>query len=99
MIDDTLTLYKRFHEETNDPVAASNLTLAHAMLTHRAREEVLTVIEAARRLKVSDKKVYELCRTGQLTHSRVDGQIRIRSESIDRFIQRSSNETETRRRL
>ena len=94
MIDDTLILYERFHEKTGDPVAASNLTLAHALLSQqeRAQERALTVSEAARRLKVGKKKVYALCDSGVLDHHRVGKSIRIPPEAVGRFIRQSSEE-------
>jgi excisionase family DNA binding protein len=96
-MQNTLALYRRFHQQTGDPIAASNLCLAHAMLVQSTPEQLLDVIRVARRLQVSDRKVYELCRTGQLAHSRIDGQIRFRPEDVERFIQRSSTESRGRR--
>ena len=88
----TLALYRRFEAETGDPVAASNLTLAHAMLQQheRQQETAFTVAETAQRLKVSEKKVYRLCEAGDLIHHRVGRAIRIPVEAVDRFVRQSS---------
>ncbi len=88
-MEETLALYKRFEAETGDPVAASNLTLAHAVLQQheRLQERALTVEEAARRLKVSEKKVYRLCKDGTIPHHRVGAAIRIRPEDLDALSQ------------
>jgi len=97
-MNDTLKLYRRFHEETGDPVAASNLTLAHAMLQQheRQQEDALTAADAAKRLKVAVKKVYRLCEAGQIEHHRVGSAIRIQPEALDRFIRQSSEENRPR---
>ena len=81
MMDTTLALYKRFEAVTEDPVAASNLTLAHAMLQQQA--SVLTVPEAAARLKVSEKKIYRMCQAGEIDHYRVGDAIRIKPDALD----------------
>ena len=96
-MEETLALYKRFEAETGDPVAASNLTLAHAMLQQheRLREQTLTAAEAAQRLKVSEKKVYRLCKDGVIPHHRVGRAIRIRPEDLDALSQ--PEETKHRR--
>jgi excisionase family DNA binding protein len=81
MMDTTLALYRRFEAVTGDPVAASNLTLAHAMLQQQA--SVLTVPEAAARLKVSEKKIYRMCQAGEIDHYRVGDAIRIKPDALD----------------
>ena len=88
-MEETLALYKRFEAETGDPVAASNLTLAHAVLQQhgRVQDQMLTATEAARRLKVSEKKVYRLCKSGELPHHRVGNSIRIRPKDLDTLSQ------------
>jgi excisionase family DNA binding protein len=84
------TLYQRFHDETGNSVAASNLTLAHAMLAQqRVQHEIaLTVAEAADRLKVSTKKVYQMVQAGEIPHNRVGNQIRILPSSLEELIRR-----------
>jgi excisionase family DNA binding protein len=80
-MDTTLALYRRFEAVTGDPVAASNLTLAHAMLQQQA--SVLTVPEAAARLKVSEKKIYRMCQAGEIDHYHVGDAIRIKPDALD----------------
>jgi len=86
---ETLKLYQRFAEETGDPVAASNLTLAHAMLQQHVqrREQTLTAAEAAKRLKIGKKKLYRLCQKGEIPHHRIGDRIRIRIEDLDELSQ------------
>jgi excisionase family DNA binding protein len=55
----------------------------------RAQEQALTAKEAAGRLKVGLKKVYQLCESGELKHHRVGKSIRILPEDVDRFIRQS----------
>ena len=79
MINDAGALYERFRELTGDAVAASNLTLAHAILqqTIETNRASYTVAEAACVLQVSEKTVYRLIREGQIAHQKVGSQIRI----------------------
>jgi len=91
-------LYRQFYEETGDPVAASNLVLAHAMLNPQVEEtKALKVSEAAKRLRISDKKVYQFCEEGRLRHHRIGNSIRIRPEDIEEFIQESEGPKESNR--
>lgn len=85
MSSETLALYNHFHDETGNPLAASNLTLAHVMLMqNRTQHEIaLTVEEVAQRLKVSPKKVYQMVKADEIPHSRIGGQIRIAPTAID----------------
>jgi excisionase family DNA binding protein len=85
-MEKTLALYEHFEAKVGDPVAAASLTLAHAMM-HQQVPEHFTVNEAAKRLKCSPKKVYNLCRGNELPHYRVGGSIRIRAEDLVRFSQ------------
>lgn len=100
MNQQTLELYRQYQEETGDAIAASNLVLAHAMFAQQERqhEQALTVAEAARRLKISEKKVYRLCEAGDLTHHKVGRAIRIPPEAVDRFVRRSTEEVVVERR-
>ena len=77
-----------------DKAAAASLTLAAALMENRASEpspttpltgQTLTVNDAAARLKLSSKKIYQLCEAGQLRCFRAGRAIRIESEEIDRF--------------
>ena len=92
-------MYKRFEAETGNPVAAANLTLAHAMLQkqRQEQEQTLTAAEAAKRLKVSVKKVYRLCKEGVIPHHRVGDAIRIKPGDLD-MLSRQSEETAPARR-
>ena len=96
----TLDLYRQYQAETGDPVAASNLVLAQAMFAQQERqqEQALTVAEAAKRLKISEKKLYRLCEAGDLSHHKVGRAIRIPPEAIDRFVRRSTEEVAVERR-
>jgi len=93
MINDTFALYKGFHDEIGDALAASQLTLAHAILSRQhARDEIaLTVAEVAERLKVSTKKIYQMVAAGEIPHSRVGDQIRISPATLEDFIQQPSS--------
>lgn len=95
-MDQTLALYKRFEAETGDPVAASNLVLAQALFEQNGRthETALTVSEAAGRLKCSEKKVYQLCESGDLGHQRIGRSIRIQPADIDTFLAKTSETPE-----
>ena len=101
MIDETLALFNRFRDEAGDSVAASYLTLAHAMLVQQQglREIALTVAEVADRLKVSAKKVYQMVEAGEIPHCRVGDQIRISPASLEDFIQQPSNSRRPRPHL
>ena len=86
MFTETLTIFNRFRDECGDPVAASNLTLAHVMLQYQQAQHPLTVAETAKRLKVSEKTVRRLCKAGELVYTWVGRQIRILPESIDSYL-------------
>ena len=100
MTQQTLEFYQQYLRETGDPVAAANLVLAHAMFAQQERkqEQAITVAEAARRLKISEKKVYRLCEAGDLSHHKVGRAIRIPPEAIDTFVRRSTEEVASERR-
>jgi excisionase family DNA binding protein len=55
--------------------------------THRdVPVALVTVREAAARLRVSPVTVYRLCGEGKLKHSRVSNAVRIDSAEVDRFL-------------
>jgi excisionase family DNA binding protein len=56
-----------------------------------AEEEVLTVKEAARQLRVSKWLVYELFKRGELPGFRVGSNVRIRAAGLDDYVRRTSN--------
>jgi excisionase family DNA binding protein len=89
----TLDLYRRFHQQTGDPIAASNLTLAHAMLQGQEPAEAgdLTISEAAKRLRCSESKISRLIAAGELLVYRVGRAVRIRPEAIDQYIREQSS--------
>lgn len=52
---------------------------------------VYTVAELANVLKVSNKTVYKLIRTGKLENVRIGRQIRVSAQALDKFLQGESN--------
>lgn len=90
----TWTIYREYLNRVNDPVAASNLTLADAMRSNAGGEQSvtseppvdrqLTVAEAATKLRVSRRIVYELCGSGLLPNYRVGHSIRIPESGLPR---------------
>jgi len=72
-----------FRSKVNVPVMQENITVSAARL--------LTVKEAAARLRVSAATVYALCARGVLEHVRISTYaIRIAEEHLSRFTQRRS---------
>lgn len=74
-------------------LAATNLVLAE-ILSHKTVEsseiesvesDSLTVKDAAKRLSLSSKKVYQMCQTGELQSFRAGRARRIPKIAIDRF--------------
>ncbi len=47
---------------------------------------LLTVPEAAQRLRVSRQTIYSLCKAGKLPHIKVGGSVRILEEKLDEMI-------------
>jgi excisionase family DNA binding protein len=89
-------LYAKYLELTQgDKAAAASLALADVMFDDRKLPvpESLTVAEAAKRLHVSSKMVYELCARGEIVHHRVGHAIRLRSVDIDEYQRRSTKES------
>lgn len=95
--------FHRFHEETGGDIASAAMLTLGAILAGRSTdddragpdESPLTVIEAARAMKVSKDAVYDLCDSGKLRHHRIGsgrGTIRIMPKDIDDF-RRSSTST------
>ena len=52
---------------------------------------VYTVAELANVLKVSNKTVYKLIRTGKVENVRIGRQIRVSAQALDKFLQGESN--------
>jgi len=95
--------FHRFHEETGGDTASAAMLTLGAILAGRSTEVdgerpdelPLTVVEAARAMKVSKDAVYDLCDSGKLRHHRIGsgrGTIRIMPRDIDDF-RRSSTGT------
>lgn len=56
---------------------------------------ILTLEEAAKRLKISSRTLYDLCRDGKIPHARVGRQIRFTSESLEDWLERQTQQQET----
>ena len=68
-----------FRPTFNAPVMQENVTIG--------ADSLLTVKEAARRLKVSTATVYSLCESGRLAYLRISTHaIRIADGDLDRFL-------------
>ena len=88
------TLFDEYLLEAKDPVAAAVLVLAER-LSQPIPEPIIiepdddgsvTVKEAASRLNLSSKKVYQMCLGRELRCIRADGRIRIPVEEIERHL-------------
>ena len=84
-------LYTEYLEHTGgDKAAAASLTLA-AVLTENANPvpspagQSLTVKKAAAQLRVSTRRIYELCGSGELTAFKVGRVLRIAPEALDDY--------------
>ena len=94
----TLDLYEHFKTATGDAGAASNLTLAHAVMhnggwAEREPEKLagtaLTVRQAAELLGVGERTVRDLIYSGKLKHHRIGrerGTIRILPCDLQEFL-------------
>ena len=51
-------------------------------------EELLTIPEVAKRLKVSDYRAYELARQGRLKSVRLGKSVRVKASAIDEYLSR-----------
>ena len=94
--DTVSAAFHRFHEETGGDTASAAMLNLGAILAGRSAEAdgerpdeaPLTVVEAARTMKVSKDAVYDLCDSGKLRHHRIGsgrGTIRIMPNDIDDF--------------
>ena len=86
-------LFAEYLPDTKDPVAAAVLVLSD-VLTRKPPEPIIvepedcrlyTVKEAAGRLNLSSKNVYQMCLAGQLRCVRISGRVRIPVEEIERY--------------
>lgn len=86
----TEVLYERFLKLTGDPLAASNLVLAHCLEESKPvpPDAVLTVTEAASMLRVAEATIYDMCNSGRLAHTRYGagrGTIRIKRADLENY--------------
>lgn len=87
------TLFEQYLLVAQNREAAAVLTLADVLskptpepiIIEPSDDGSLTVKEAASRLNLSSKKVYQMCLAGQLACFRAGRAIRIRLEEIERF--------------
>jgi len=93
MNDTVVRLFTEYLDLTGDKAAAASLVLADA-LTSKTPEPIIaepencrsyTVKDAARRLNLSSKKVYQMCIAGELRCFKAGRAIRIPVEEIERF--------------
>ena len=88
-------LYAEFHRLTGDPLAASYLVLAQAML---GLPEWMTVRQAADYLDIGCNSVYDLCNRGELPHTRIGKSIRVRKPDIDAYLEANTEKPVNRHR-
>lgn len=77
MIDSLFTKYRRL---ADCDTAAAILTLA--AILNGAKDQLLTVKEAAKRLGCSEDAIYQQCEAGKMPHKRVGRMIRIRESDL-----------------
>jgi len=82
----------RYLQHTGDSAAAASLTLADVMQSKANQGNIpqtdphsLTVREAAERLHLSSKTIYQMCISGKMRSFRVGRPVRIPVEEIHRF--------------
>ena len=88
------TLFDEYLLDAKDPVAAAVLVLAERLsqpipepiIIEPGDDGSVTVKEAASRLNLSSKKVYQMCLSRELRCIRADGRIRIPVEEIERHL-------------
>jgi excisionase family DNA binding protein len=89
-----LTRYREYLDQTGDKAAAASLALAdtiqetYEVAAPPAAGQSLTVKDAAAQLRVSTRRVYELCGAGQLAAFKVGRSLRIAAEALDDYRQR-----------
>ena len=95
-MNDTIEkLYAKYlHLTDGDKAAAANLALAATFLSGRNEAPTipagvpLTVKEAAAQLRVSTRRIYELCATGDLLAFKVGRSLRIAPEMLEEYRQK-----------
>ena len=89
MIDNTLNLYDQIHDHVGDPVAASNVLLAHAMLGNQPQQakDWYTTAELAGILGKSDYTIRERwCNEGRIDCEKDEGgKWRIPGHEVERL--------------
>ena len=95
MNDTIWTTYREYLDRTGEASAAAALTLADALqgtldakvtdALPPADKALLTVPEVAKRLHLSRRKVYAMCRLGDLSIVKAGRAVRIPAAEIDRF--------------
>jgi excisionase family DNA binding protein len=86
-------LFGQYLLDAKDPVAAAVLTLADVfyrpppepIVIEPDDQNTVSVKEAASRLNISSKKVYQMCLAGQLRCTRIGGRVRIPLDEIERY--------------
>ena len=84
------TLFYKYLIVAKDPVAAAVLTLAEILrpldpiIIEPSDDGSLTVKEAASRLNLSSREVYQQCLTGKLRCVRIGGSLRVPLDEIER---------------
>jgi excisionase family DNA binding protein len=83
-------LYAEYLEHTGgDKAAAASLALAAVLVENGTPSpsagQSLTVKEAAAQLRVSTRRIYELCGSGELTAFKVGRVLRIAPEAMDDY--------------
>jgi excisionase family DNA binding protein len=82
-------LFNDYRQVTNDDQAAATLVLADMM--QRAKpdhpDQSLTIKEVAAVLRISAKRVYELCAAGELRTFKIGRSLRIPSEALKEYRQ------------
>src|SRR4051812_27680932 len=78
-----IQLFQRNLDHVGEPGAAALLTLAEIIQGQKADDVPYTVKQAAERMNVSTRKVYELCQAGLLRHT--TNPIRITAADIEAY--------------
>lgn len=74
--------YQKYLTLTNCPSAAATLVLAEVVSGQSDQPELLTVKQAAKRLGIGIKKVYEMCAEGAIKHQRIGNRVRIKPTDL-----------------
>ena len=81
-------IYRRFLDLTSDPGAAATLVLAEVL--SRKEPEFLDIKQAAARLGIGTKKMYQLCSAGAVRHKKVGRRIRIATNDLGQIAETCS---------